>query len=404
MLNAQRPLEGMRVLDLSRFLAGPYCTMVLADLGADVIKIERIEGGDDTRLMGPHVNGESYAFAMANRNKRSIAVDLKESRGTDIVHDLIRQADVVVENFRPGVADRLGIGYEALSQSNPGIIYCSISGYGQTGPDRDRGGFDIIAQGMSGFMRMTGHPDTPPVKVGFAVSDISAGVTAVYSILAAYVQRLRTGVGQHLDIALVDSGMAWTLWEASKWFGAGELPLPSGSRHRLATPYQAYRTADGYVTIGADFKLWERACRAVFEREDWLTDPRFADTEARLSNVDELEREIELITVTRPTRHWVDKLDAAGIPGGPVLRYDEALDNPHLQARGLVQDVEHPTIGPMKVLGPAPKFSASDVGVRTPAPLLGQHTREVLQGAGFSPETIDALELDGIVKSHTTAT
>jgi crotonobetainyl-CoA:carnitine CoA-transferase CaiB-like acyl-CoA transferase len=394
---AERPLEGMKVLDLSRFLAGPYCTMVLADLGADVVKVERVGGGDDTRMMGPHVNGESYPFAMANRNKRSIALDLKDPAGIAILQELAGWADVVVENFRPGVADRLGIGFAALSALNPRLIYCSISGYGQTGPDRDRGGFDIIAQGLSGFMRMTGHPDMPPVKVGFAVSDISAGVTAAYSILAASIQCQRTGRGQLLDIALVDAGLAWTMWEASKWFGAGEVPEPTGSRHRLAAPYQAYRTADGYVTIGADFQLWERACRSVFEREDWLTDPRFSDPRTRLANVDELEQEIERITVTRPTAHWVERLDAAGIPGGAVLRYDEALATEQALARGVVTEVDHPTIGTMKVLAPAPKFSAAEVSVRTPAPLLGEHTREVLAAIGHDPASVDALEASGVV-------
>ena len=392
-----RPLEGMRVLDLSRFLAGPYCTMVLADLGADVVKVERVRGGDDTRMMGPHVSGESYPFAMANRNKRSIAVDMKDPAGIAIVRELAQRSDVVVENFRPGVAERLGIGHEALAALNPRLIYCSISGYGQTGPDRDRGGFDIIAQGLSGFMRMTGHPGMPPVKVGFAVSDISAGTTAAYSILAAYIQCERTGEGQMIDIALVDAGLAWTMWEASKWFGAGEVPQPTGSRHRLAAPYQAYRTADGYVTVGADFQLWERACRSVFERVDWLTDPRFADPGARLENVDELEREIERITVTMPTAHWVARLDAAGIPGGAVLSYDEALATEQVAARGVVTEVEHPTIGRMKVLGPAPKFSGAQVAVRTPAPLLGEHSRELLAALGYSEEEVGRLEVAGVI-------
>lgn len=397
MSGSVRPLEGMRVLDLSRFLAGPYCTMVLADLGADVVKVERVGVGDDTRLMGPHVNGESYPFAMVNRNKRSIALDLKDPAGLAVLRELADESDVVVENFRPGVAERLGVGFGVLSERNPRLVYCSISGYGQTGPDRDRGGFDIIAQGLSGFMRMTGHPGEPPAKVGFAVSDISAGVTAAYSILAAAIQCQRTGLGQMLDIALVDAGLAWTMWEASKWFGAGEVPEPTGSRHRLAAPYQAYRTADGYVTIGADFQLWERACRLVFERESWLTDSRFANPESRLENVDELEKEIELLTMTRPTAYWVERLDQAGIPGGAVLRYDEALETDQAHARGIVTEVEHPKIGRMKVLAPAPKFSGADVGVRASAPLLGEHSREVLAGIGYGSDAVADLEASGVV-------
>lgn len=396
-MTTRKPLSGMRVLDLSRFLAGPYCTLVLADLGAEVVKLERFPGGDDTRQMGPHVNGESYTFAMANRNKKSLAIDLKSDRGRELVGELVRSADVLIENFRPGVTDRLGIGYEAMHGLNPGLIYCSITGYGHTGPYRDRGGFDIIAQGVTGFMRMTGHPGGPPAKVGFAASDIAAGSTALYSILAAYVHKMLTGEGQQLDISLLDSGLAWTMWEASGYFGAGTVPEPAGSRHRLATPYQAYRTADGYVTIGADFRLWERACRDVFERPDWLEDPRFLDMDARLQNIDVLEAEIEALTEQHPTEHWVEKLNAAGIPGGPVLRYDETLANEQVLARDMVLDVEHPVIGPMKVLGIPSKFSATPLGFESPAPLLGEHTREQLALLGLDDATIDELTAAGVV-------
>jgi crotonobetainyl-CoA:carnitine CoA-transferase CaiB-like acyl-CoA transferase len=393
----RRPLEGMRVLDLSRFLAGPYCTLVLADLGAEVVKVERFPGGDDTRFMGPHVNGESYTFAMANRNKRSIGLNLKSERGIEVLRDLVREADVLVENFRPGVMDRLGVGPDALRELNPSLIFCSITGYGQDGPYRERGGFDIIAQGITGFMRMTGHPGQPPAKIGFAASDIAAGATAVYSILAAYVHQQATGEGQHLDISLLDSGLAWTMWEASAYFGAGRLPEPVGSRHRLATPYQAYRTQDGFVTIGADFRLWERACRDVFERPEWLEDPRFIDMEARLSNIDVLEEEIEAITTQQPTEYWVARLDAAGIPGGPVLRYDETLENEQVRARDMVVDVEHPVIGSMQMLGIPAKFSGTPLEIRSPAPLLGQHTREELVNAGYDQREIDGLVDEGAV-------
>lgn len=395
------PLEGVRVLDLSRFLAGPYCTLVLADFGADVIKVERFPGGDDTRKMGPHVAGSSYTFAMANRNKRSIALDLKSPQGVALLRDLAAEADIVVENFRPGVMDRLGIGPERLQERNPRLIVCSITGFGQTGPYRERGGFDIIAQGVTGFMRMTGHPDSPPAKVGFAVSDIAAGATAVSAILAAYIHQQAAGEGQHIDISLLDAGLAWTMWEASGYLGAGQLPDPVGSRHRLATPYQAYRTADGYVTIGADFSLWERACRQVFERPEWLEDPRFVDMPSRLANIDELEQEIEALTTQHPTEHWVAKLDAAGIPGGPVLRYDETLANEQVLAREMVVETEHPEIGPMRTLGIPQKLSKTPLEVRSPAPVLGQHTREVLAASGLSEAAIDELIAGGVVYEGT---
>jgi crotonobetainyl-CoA:carnitine CoA-transferase CaiB-like acyl-CoA transferase len=297
-------LDGMKVVDFTRVLSGPYCTMVLADLGADVLKVERFPGGDESRRLGPHHNGESYCFAMANRNKRSIALDLKSQAGKDIALKLTASADVVVENFRPGVTERLGIDYEALAAENPQLVYCSITGFGQTGPYRLRAGYDIIAQGITGFLRMTGHPDGRPAKVGIAINDIAAGATAVQAILAAYIHRLRSGEGQYVDVSLVDSGLAWTIWESAAYFGSGEVPDPTGTRHRRAAPYQAYRTLDGYVTAGGNNeRLWERFCTEVMERPEWLEDPRYADLSSRLAHADELERDIEAVSSTRPTAY-----------------------------------------------------------------------------------------------------
>ena len=253
------PLAGFRVLDLTRFLSGPYCTMVLAELGADVIKVEQPHTGDDSRRLAPKINGESYPFAMPNRSKRSVSLDLKTERGRELFLELAADADLVIENFRPGVANRLGIGYDDVRKVRDDILYCSISGFGQTGPYRDRPGFDIMAQGMVGFLRMTGQPDGRPAKVGIAINDIAAGATAIYSIMAAQMVRQQTGRGQYMDISLVDAGLAWTVWESGAFFGAGEVPQPTGTRHRRSTPYQAYRTSDGYVTIGAaNDRLWER--------------------------------------------------------------------------------------------------------------------------------------------------
>lgn len=380
------------MLDLTRFLAGPYATMVLADLGADVIKLERPGTGDDARYFGPFVNGESYSFAQANRGKRSVVLDLNHPRGRELAQRLAAGSDLVIESFRPGVADRVGLGYAEVSRERPDILYCSISGYGQTGPYRDRPGFDIMAQGVTGVMRMTGEPGGRPVKTGFAAADIAAGVTAVNAILAAQILRDRTGDGQYIDISLVDSLLAWTVWEAGLWFGAGTAAEPAGSRHRLSAPYQAYRTADGYVTIGANTeRLWRAVARAL-RRPDWLTDPRFADNAARIAHVDELEAAIETVTATRTTAEWLSVLDKAGVPAGPVLTYGEALADPQVAAREMVTEAEHPVMGTVRTLGQPAKFSQIRTGSGRPAPLLGQHTREVLAELGLDDFEIDELE------------
>jgi crotonobetainyl-CoA:carnitine CoA-transferase CaiB-like acyl-CoA transferase len=372
--------------------------MVLADLGADVVKIESFPDGDDARRLAPHVNGESYPFAMVNRNKRSIALDLKRDEGRELFLRMARDADLVVENFRPGVVGRLGVDYDAVRAVRDDILYCSISGFGQTGPYRHRPGFDIIAQGFVGFMTMTGQPDGPPNKVGIAINDVAAGVTAVYSILAAEMVRARGGGGQYLDISLVDAGLAWTVWESGAYFGAGEIPAPVGTRHRYSAPYQAFRTRDGHVTIGANNeRLWKRFVTEVMKRPEWLLDPRFVTLAERLANVAELAREIEAITTTQTTSHWLEELDRTGIPGGPVLTYDEALAHPHTVAREMIVDVEHPTIGRVRTLAPPTRFSALELSVRRPAPLLGQHTAEVLRQNGIAEEEIERLHAAGVV-------
>ncbi|WP_017613188.1 CaiB/BaiF CoA transferase family protein [Nocardiopsis salina] len=400
-----KPLEGFRVLDLTRYLSGPYCTMVLAELGADVIKVEAPTTGDDSRRLGPKVNGESYPFAMPNRSKRSIALDLKGRSGHAAFLRMVEEADLVIENFRPGVVDRLGISYGDLTKVRPDLLYCSISGWGQSGPYRDRPGFDIMAQGASGFMRMTGHPDGRPAKVGIAVNDIAAGATAIYSIMAAELSRRSTGKGDYIDVSLLESGLAWTVWESGAYFGSGEVPTATGTRHRRSTPYQAYATNDGYVTIGANNeRLWKRLVSDVLERPEWLEDDRFATLSARMEHIDELQDAIEAITTTAGTRHWMDLLDQAGVPGGPVLTYDEALADPHVRARGLIAEVEHPVIGPMRTIAPPTKFGEIDFSIVSAAPLLGQHSREVLAESGLSEEEIQDLLENGTVHEHTTAT
>jgi crotonobetainyl-CoA:carnitine CoA-transferase CaiB-like acyl-CoA transferase len=392
------PLEKMRVLDLTRFLTGPYCTMVLGDLGADVVKIERPPHGDDSRKLGPHVDGESYCFTMVNRNKRSVGLDISTGPGREVLLRLAATADVVVENFRPGVVRRLGIDAETMRATNPGLVYCSISGFGQDGPYRNRPGFDIIAQGVCGFLRMTGHPGDRPAKFGIAVNDLVAGATAVQAILAAYIHRLTTGTGQSIDVSLVDSGLALTIWESAAYFGAGELPVQTGTRHRRSAPYQAFRTQDGYVTIGANTdRMWNALCVDVLDAPHLLTDPRFAERRTRLAHNDELETQIEAVTTTRPTRHWVERLDSAGVAGGPVYRYDETLSDEHVLARGMVREVDHPRLGRIKTLGPPAKFSATPLELRLPAPSIGQHTADVLDEIGYARAEIDQLFEAGTV-------
>lgn len=392
------PLEKMRVLDLTRFLSGPYCTMTLGDMGADIVKVERFPGGDDTRLLNPKVNGESYCFAMVNRNKRSIGLDVTTEQGREVLYRIAAGADVVVENFRPGVTQRLGIGYEAIRLHNPEVIYCSITGFGQDGPYRNRPGFDIVAQGICGFLRMTGQPGDRPAKFGIAVTDLVAGSTAVQAILAAYIHRLTTGTGQYIDLSLVDAGLALTVWESAAYFGSGEVPEPTGTRHRRNAPYQAYRTSDGYVTIGGNTApMWRVLCLEVLEAEHLVDDPRYVDKDRRLEHIGELETEIERITTRQPTRHWIEKLEAAGVPGGPVLTYDETLANEHVLARGMVREVEHPRMGTIRTLAPPAKFSATPLDLLSPAPWVGQHTAEVLAEVGITGETLTRLFAAGTI-------
>ena len=392
------PLEGVKVLDFTAIMAGPYCTLMLADMGAEVVKIESFPEGDGSRRFDPKVNGESYCFAMLNRNKKSVALNMKDARGKEVFMKLAREADIIVENYRPGVTRKLGIDYNAIKAINPGIIYASVSGFGQTGPYSQKGGFDIIAQGMSGIMTMTGAPGGRPAKVGIAMNDIAAGATALYSILAAYIKRMKTGEGTYLDTSLLEAGLAWTFWEAGAYFGGGEIPVATGTRHRRSTPYQAYRTRDAHVTVGANNeKLWTAFCRQVLDRPEMIEDPRFRTLAARLKNIDALEEEIEKVLTRQPTAHWVAKLDAAGVPGGPVFGYREALENEHAQARNMVVEVDHPKIGRMKTLGNPVKSTTELARFRLPAPWLGQHSAEILKALGYGNDQINAFFSAGVI-------
>ncbi len=392
------PLEGVKVLDLSNVMAGPYCTMVLGDMGAEVLKVESFPEGDGSRRFEPKVKGESYCFAVLNRNKKSLALDMKDPRGKEIFLKLAARADIITENFRPGVTRKLGVDYAVVSKLNPGVIYASMSGFGQTGPYGKKGGFDIVAQGMSGIMMMTGEAGGRPAKVGIAMNDIASGATALYAILGATIGKLRTGKGQYLETSLLEAGLAWTHWESGAYFGSGEEPVATGTRHRRSTPYQAYQTQDGYVTVGANNnKLWQNFCNLVVGKPEWLADPRFADLPARLKNIDELEREIEQVFATQPTAHWVEKLDAAEVPGGPVYTYRQILDDPHIKARNMVVEYDHPLIGRMKSLGLPVKSSGELTAIRQPAPWLGQHSTETLKTLGYPDADIAAMFAQGVV-------
>jgi len=385
-------LEGVRVLDCSQILAGPFCSMLLADMGADVIKIEKPNGGDDTRRMGPpFIDTESAAFLAMNRNKRSIVLNFKEQSGVQAMKTLVKDADIVIENYRTGTMDRLGLGYEDLNNINPGIIYCSISGFGRTGPYANRGGFDLVAQGMSGLMSITGVPNSPPVKVGVPIADMNAGMFATYGILTAYINKLRTMKGQYLEISLLEAAIAYTVWESAGYFATGDIAEPLGSSHRNSAPYQALKTKDGHINIGAPNQSnWERFANAI-ERTDLVARNEFKDNASRLVNRESLEVELELTLTTKSSGEWLEVLEKCGVPAGPILNVSEVWNDPQVQARNMEVTLEHPTAGKIKNIGLAAKLYSTPGRITKPAPLLGQHTREVLMNAGYSKKNIEAL-------------
>src|SRR5438105_611512 len=375
-------LAGLRVIDFTPVMAAPFCTMLLADLGADVIKIEP-PNGDSTRTMPGAVGTDSPSFNAVNRGKRSVVLDLKTATGVDAVKALVRTADVVVENYRPGTLEKLGLGYAALSAINPRLIYASISGYGQTGPDRNKGGFDLVAQGVSGIMSVTGEPDGAPVKSGIPLTDLGAGMFATIGILAALEHRHKTGQGQQVDTSLLDAGVGLSVWESTQYFSGRGIPERLGSAHRMSAPYQAFRCADGYITIGgANDRSFHRICE-VLGHPEWKEMPEFLTDGMRIRNRVDLAARIEAITITEPRAHWLELFDANSIPCGPINDYSQVFEDPQVIARELVVDVEHPTLGAIKTLGSPIKLSDTPPDVRRRAPLLGEHTVEVLSQAGI---------------------
>lgn len=383
-------LAGLRVLDLSQVMSGPYCTMMLADLGADVIKIESPNVGDQSRRSwGYSVIGEdSRAFLSLNRNKRSVVLDLKADAGRDRFFELVRSADIVVENFRPGTTARLGVDYDAVRAVNPKIIYASISGFGQTGPYANYPGYDLIAQAMTGVMSVMGEPGRPPIKSAIPIADLGAGMFLTIAILGAVVARGRTGEGQYVETSLFDAALAMSVWESTEFWSTGKSPQPIGSANRMSAPYQALATKDGYLTIGANNqKFWRILCDVV-DAPELLADPRFVDNDARLANREVLAAELEARFRTRTTDEWIEDLLAAGVPAGPIQDYQQVLtSDPHTRAREMVISFDHPVEGTTYALGSPLKLRGTPVSSHpSPPPLLGEHTEEVLQ-AVTDPET-----------------
>jgi len=383
-------LDGIRVLDITHVMAGPYCAMLMGDLGADVIKVES-PSGDQARHMAGKVGSDSFGFNSVNRGKRGIIVDLRKPEGQEIIRRLAQTADVLIENNRPGMMAKYGLDYATLSALNPKLIYASISGFGQTGPYASKGGFDLVAQGISGIMSVTGEPGRPPARAGVPVVDLGAGLFALVGILAALHHRGRTGEGQHVDTALLDTGLALSIWETSEYFSGSGIPQRLGSAHRVIAPYQAIVCADGYITLGvANDRLFLQVSE-VLGHPEWATSELYSTNAARLKHRTQLAAEIETITASRARAHWIERFEEMGIPCGPINNYEESLADPQVAARCMVVEVDHPTLGKIKTLGSAIKLSATPTLVERTAPLLGEHTALVLNELGYSKDEIAVL-------------
>ncbi|MEM7654395.1 MAG: CoA transferase [Pseudomonadota bacterium] len=399
---ADGPLKGCRVIELAHIMAGPVCGLMLADMGADVVKVEKTNGDDTRRMVPPEVNGESAAFMMMNRNKRGIVLDLKHPDGQAALRRLLKDADVVIENYRMGTMKRLGLGYETLRKENPGLIYAEISGFGRTGPYANRGGFDLIAQGMGGLMSITGEgPGRPPVKVGAPVSDITAGILAAMGVAAAYAHKLKTGEGQKVDTSLFEAAITHTYWQSAIAFATGEAPGPMGSAHPLNAPYQAFQTSDGWINIGAANQTnWERLT-TLLSATHLQDDPRFRTNPDRMAHRRALEAALNDLFRQKSTQDWLQIMEDGGLPAGPVLSITDMHQDPQALARDMVPEVDHLLAGKTKTLGLPVKFSETPGGVHCAAPVLGQHTREILLEFGYTVEHVEELLISGAaVQSH----
>jgi crotonobetainyl-CoA:carnitine CoA-transferase CaiB-like acyl-CoA transferase len=393
-------LDGLRVLDLSRVIAGPYCGMMLADLGADVVKVERPGRGDDMRYLGENKDGMSLGFASINRNKRGIAVDLQHPDGARLIVELARRADVVLENFVPGVAERLGLGYAAVSATNPVVVYASVSGYGQDGPYARRPGYNTIAMGMSGLMALTGQPGDPPTRPGGSISDVAASYIAFGAVCAALVQRFRTGRGAHLDVSLLASSLALLPDPAAHYFASGVAPARVGNRNPNVTPAEAFRAADGFINVVIlNPDQYAKFCKALGD-DALVAEPRFATNEARIANHPDFKARVEAALGRRPVSEWVERLIGAGIAAGPIYEFDQVFEDPQIRHMEMVRDVDQPGLGSVPMLGFPFAVGGQRPPVRRPAPRLGQHTREVLQELGIDTTEIDRLVVSGAIASE----
>ena len=393
------PIHGVKVLELAQIMAGPTCGLMLADLGAEVIKIEKIPGGDDTRrFLPPDVNGEAAAFMMMNRNKRGMALDLKTKEGVEVFKRLVKQADVVVENFRKGTLEKLGVGYEELKKINPKIILCEISGYGRTGPYADKGGFDLIAQGMSGLMSITGESKgKPPMKVGAPVTDITAGILAATGVLAALVSRATTGVGQRVDTSLYEAGIVHTYWQSAIASATGVAPGPLGSAHPLTAPYQAFQTKDKWITVGASNQnTWLKLIDAL-EVKELQENQKFNSNANRMQNVTELTELLKKELEKKTSAEWLKLFDEKGLPCGPINTVTEMFEDPQTKERKMIVDVKNKKAGSFKAIGMPIKFSETKVEDTKESPTFGQHTKQILLDYGFKSEEIDSLMKQGVV-------
>jgi crotonobetainyl-CoA:carnitine CoA-transferase CaiB-like acyl-CoA transferase len=394
--DTQGPLAGLRVLDLTEHMAGPFCTMILADMGAEVLKVERPGKGDSSRSMGDGAQRNPF-FRYINRNKKSVTLDYKGPVGREVFLRLVRSVDVLVENYRATVMERAGLGYAVLAAENPRLVYAQLSGFGADGPYRDKGGLDLIAQGMGGLMHVTGEADGPPTSVGQPICDLGTGMWGVQGILAALYDRERTGHGQKVDCSLLETALGFSGWTGAAWLVDGREPTRQGARHRQNAPYQRFATQDGYMMIGAATQeLWERCARAL-GRSEWIDDPRFRRNTDRLRHREVLEKEIEHVLATRPTAHWVATFDAAGVPSGPVNSYAQLFADPQVRHLGIVAHADDPELGRVPHVRTPVRLSRSMVAVRSVAPKLGAHTAEVLSGLGYGPAELETLRHERVV-------
>lgn len=391
------PLKKIKVLDLSRVLAGPFCTMLLSDLGADVIKLEALTG-DDARGNAPYVNGESTYFMSLNRGKRSIAMNLKEEASKEIFLRMVKDADVLVENYRPGTMEKLGFSYEVLKEINPRLIYCSISGFGQTGPYKSRPAYDIIVQAMSGIMSITGSADGVPTRVGSSVGDITAGLFSAIAILAALENRHETGKGQFVDIGMLDCMVSILENALVRYFATGVSPKPIGCRHPAATPFDAFKSKDGQIIVAVqNNSLWEKFCK-IMGCESLLTQEEFSTNALRTENEAKLKPILQEIFQTKTTQEWIDAFVAGGVPCAPLNKIEDVVKDPHLLHREMVVDVPgHPTVGTFKMPGIPFKYADTKCSIKSAAPVLGQHTDEILKMFDFSADEIKTLHKNNVV-------